>query len=270
MSGAITADWKVSDVLRQHPALLQVLIDQSPAFKHLRNPIARSVQTRLVSVGQAARIGGLDPSALVHTLNRAAGLVLDAEPVDVAGQEPPLAAVDVAGPIAEELDVRPLLERGEEPFGAIMAAARRVPLGAALRLRASFEPVPLYEVLGRRGFAVAGRQLAPDDWEIVFTHHGAAADDGEVAAAPVVPEEVNEDDNVVHLDVRGLEPPEPMVRILEAARSLEVHQLLVVEHHRRPMYLYPQLDARGLAHETHELGPGHVRLVIRRADRGQP
>jgi len=40
-----------------------------------------------------------------------------------------------------------MLARGEEPFHAVMTAAAAVPVGQALRLRAGFEPLPLYDVL---------------------------------------------------------------------------------------------------------------------------
>ncbi len=65
------------------------------------------------------------------------------------------------------------------------------------------------------------------------------------------------------LDVRGLEPPEPMVRVLESADRLAVGGELVVIHDRRPIFLYPQLEARGFAHETDEPEAGVVRIRIR-------
>ena len=69
----------------------------------------------------------------------------------------------------------------------------------------------------------------------------------------------------VRLDVRGLEPPEPMVRVLLALDSLAPDEALEVLHDRRPLFLYPQLDDRGFRHETLEVEPGLIRIVIRRA-----
>ena len=67
----------------------------------------------------------------------------------------------------------------------------------------------------------------------------------------------------VPLDVRGLEPPEPMVRILERLDTLAPGATLDVVHDRHPIFLYPQLDARGFAYETEEEAPGRVRIRIR-------
>lgn len=66
------------------------------------------------------------------------------------------------------LDVRPLHQRGEEPFPAIMAAVADLGPGDSLVLINSFEPRPLYTVLGRRGFSHSARNLGPDHWEITF------------------------------------------------------------------------------------------------------
>ncbi|HET7769317.1 MAG TPA: DUF2249 domain-containing protein [Chloroflexota bacterium] len=94
--------------------------------------------------------------------------------------------------------------------------------------------------------------------------------DPEVASAPPetrspdVPEREAEtaEAPVVHIDVRELPPPEPMLRILEALEHLPPGSTLLVTHARRPIYLYPRLDALGCTHETRELGPGNVEIVI--------
>jgi uncharacterized protein (DUF2249 family) len=68
------------------------------------------------------------------------------------------------------------------------------------------------------------------------------------------------------LDVRGLEPPQPMVLVLERLTTLAPGETLEVLHDRRPLFLYPQLDDRGFVHETEVLAPGLVRIRICRPD----
>ena len=67
------------------------------------------------------------------------------------------------------------------------------------------------------------------------------------------------------LDVRGLEPPAPLVLVLERLDTLGPDDELVVVHDRRPMFLYPQLEDRGFTHHTDEPEPGVVHITIRRA-----
>ena len=157
------------------------------------------------------------------------------------------------------LDVREDIRRGQEPFARIMAAVKALGPEQALVLRAPFEPVPLLAALGKRGLAHWTDQSAPDDWTVWFYRESGAP--GQAVQAAPATESVDGDTLIV--DVRGLEPPEPMVRVLGRLDTLRPGQRLVVLHERRPMLLYPQLEDRGFVHETEEVGPGLVRIVVR-------
>ena len=52
----------------------------------------------------------------------------------------------------------------------------------------------------------------------------------------------------LHLDVRGLECPEPLVTVLRTIDGGEVRSL-VVHLDQEPLLLYPELDDRGWSHE---------------------
>jgi uncharacterized protein (DUF2249 family) len=155
-----------------------------------------------------------------------------------------------------DCDVRADIARGQEPFAEIMRAVRALAPDQALVLRAPFEPVPLYDVLGRRGFDHWTEHASAGDCSIWFYRHAGATAPASEPAAPTTPSST--------IDVRGLEPPLPMVTVLERLETLAPGGVLVVLHDRRPMFLYPQLDARGFLHETDEPEPGAVRIVIRR------
>lgn len=70
------------------------------------------------------------------------------------------------------------------------------------------------------------------------------------------------------LDNRGLMPPEPMMRVLEALEGMSADDELEVLNDRRPMFLFPLLEERGLICETEEYPDGHVKLRIRRKEYG--
>jgi uncharacterized protein (DUF2249 family) len=162
------------------------------------------------------------------------------------------------------LDVRAAIRRGEEPLRDIMATVKALTPDEVLVVRAPFDPAPLRDVLARRGFAHWIDRRATDDWTVWFYREAAAPPvhdptpaSGLAATAPAQPR------SPATLDVRGLEPPLPMVRILEAIEQLGPGDRLEVLHDRRPMFLYPQLDDRGFVHETQETA-GLVRIQIRR------
>ncbi|NJD11571.1 MAG: DUF2249 domain-containing protein [Gemmatimonadetes bacterium] len=70
-------------------------------------------------------------------------------------------------------------------------------------------------------------------------------------------------DDVVVLDVRGLEPPEPLLRTLEQLERLPAGATLVQVNELVPQFLLPQLRSRGYTWDTVEEG-GAVRLFIRK------
>lgn len=169
------------------------------------------------------------------------------------------ATAPTAGLERVDLDVREDIRRGAEPFSRIMAAVKALPVDSVLVLRAPFEPIPLYGVLGKLGFAHATRCHAPGDWSISFYRqagaHGACGSSHHAHDAA---------GDRATIDVRGLEPPQPLTRVLERLEALAAGEQLEVLHERHPMFLYPLLEERGFSHQTDEPEPGVVRLVIQR------
>ncbi|MDT8342337.1 MAG: DUF2249 domain-containing protein [Longimicrobiales bacterium] len=182
-----------------------------------------------------------------------------------------------------DLDVRDDLRSGREPFQRIMHARQALAHDGILRLRAIFEPRPLYGVMRGEGFAHWTERLADDDWRIWFyrdeasTPTGGAAPDSRSARTdegreapgrrlPTCGSPRPEPSDVHLLDVRGLEPPEPMVRTLEALSTLPPGHTLVQVNARVPALLLPELERRGFQYTIHEEQPEVVRVFIRRAE----
>ena len=69
----------------------------------------------------------------------------------------------------------------------------------------------------------------------------------------------------MEVDARGLEPPQPLVKILEALNELEQGMRLRAHTDRRPMHLYAQLEQRGFTGDTQEQEDGSfITYVCRR------
>lgn len=64
--------------------------------------------------------------------------------------------------------MRPLIARQLPPMAAILQAVGRLEPGQSLRLIAPFEPVPLYQFLGERGFTHETTTRADGAWEVLF------------------------------------------------------------------------------------------------------
>lgn len=141
------------------------------------------------------------------------------------------------------LDVRPHISRGEEPFATIMAATDRLLPGQMLRLIAPFRPVPLFNVMANRGYSARDHRMPDGAWEVIFEPLDTDAVEpglapGSARGAALWP------DPARTLDLTGLTPPEPMVRILEALEVLPQGEVLFALLDREPLFLLPELALR--------------------------
>jgi len=163
------------------------------------------------------------------------------------------------------LDVRPILLAGGEPFQEIMQAVTRLRDGEGLRLLATFQPVPLFAVMERKGFAHCAKELDGGDWEVLFTPIATAS---AAASTPAPAGRVTAQDAAGwpapqdSLDNRGMLPPEPLVLTLEALEPMAAGAVLECWYDRDPLLLYPELASRG--HQAHcEQRGSDYRVLIR-------
>lgn len=70
----------------------------------------------------------------------------------------------------KRLDVRPLCQRGEEPFQPIVSRIESLPADGGLLVIAPFLPSPLIELLGSRGFQSKVERGEGSSWMVYFWH----------------------------------------------------------------------------------------------------
>lgn len=264
-------EMRVSEVLQRYPALLDELIAASPAFAKLKNPLLRRTMPRLLSLAQAARIGGLEPQVLVDRLNQALGLESNQTPQSHSeSATEPQSKLGTPRPtwlqaaVGFHLDVRPILEAGGEPFQAIMGAASEVLPGQRLVLEAPFEPLPLYRVMSKKGFEAWCEQIG-EDYRVHFYRTPLPSPTtearGPAEATQFSQAAWDQPDAVVQIEAHW-EPPLPMQAVLEALAALRPGQRLLVHHVRRPVHLLARLEQEGIPFELRDLGPNQIDLLI--------
>lgn len=144
------------------------------------------------------------------------------------------------------------------------------------------DPVPLYyQFAGQFPDAFEWEYLVagPDEFHVKITRLKATPEPvrrpdlppwpprgNQVAAVSPKPEPaVNAGEpNACEVDARGLEPPEPMLRILSALEALASGGVLRARTDRRPIHLLPELEARGVRHESEEQPDGSWSTTLRR------
>lgn len=143
-------------------------------------------------------------------------------------------------PEFRELDVRPILADGGEPFQAIMAAVESLAPGQGLTLLAPFKPQPLFSVMERKGFLHEVSELEGGDFEVKFMPR---------AVKVLASEDVEDGDDWPEparaFDLSDLDPPQPMVRILSELETMSPGEVLFAVLAREPLFLFPELSKRG-------------------------
>ena len=263
----ITKDLKISKMLSDYPQTLDVLIKVSPHFKKLNNKILRKTFASRVTVEQAASIAGVDLYNLLFELNKSINNSFELKnnqqkemnKENTVKLKPNLLE-KIKPEKIHQLDVRPILESGVDPFQNIMKAVKEIKEDEVLLIINSFEPIPLYTVLGKNGFE-HWTEKENDVFKIYFYKIKESVQNENTEKQKT---SLNENDykNVIELDVRELVPPEPMIKILETLPQVDENTLLLVHHHREPMMLYPKLEERGYEAVSNKIEENYFKVVI--------
>ena len=164
------------------------------------------------------------------------------------------------------LDVRPDFRSGLHPREKIQTALMELCAGEALRLQVPFEPVPMLHWAAGQGLAYQSTCITEGDWEVLFTR-GAVAEKNLQVTTEIATQnqQLAAASAIIELDARGLEPPQPLVRILEAATRLPQGASLRARTDRRPIHLFSPLQERGFIGESEEQSDGSFITHIQHA-----
>jgi uncharacterized protein (DUF2249 family) len=258
----LTTDMLLSDVIAGDAEAIGRLIALNPVFGVLLDPDHRNAMVGQIRLDEAARVAEVAFDTLCA--------VLQGKSVETAAKQPAVAEAAVPGDWFEQaksqsaphLDVRPMLASGQDPFAQVMSASAMVPPGGFLVVDAPFDPAPLRRVLAGKGFTSLGRQMGPGHWRICWRREEPAAVAEETPTPARGPEPWQAADGA-HLDVRGLQPPEPMTRVLDLIDQGGIDNL-VLHHDREPFLLYPMLAERGWSCLSVEQLEGEVRIKLAR------
>jgi hypothetical protein len=160
-AGNITPDSRIGELLERWPGLEAVLVELSPHFQALANPVLRKTVAKVATLRQVATVSGVPLGVLVEKLRAGAGL----SPVEVAEDgasvpaERPAWAVE--GAAVRTLDARAAIEAGEHPMPQVMADLAKLGAGQVYELVTPFVPAPLLDLARGKGFASHSVTEAP-------------------------------------------------------------------------------------------------------------
>lgn len=148
----ITPDSKINELLERWPELEAVLVDLSPHFQALANPVLRRTVAKVATLRQVSTVSGVPLGVLVEKLRAGAGLspMEVADGADGAPTERPAWAVE--GSVTRTLDARAAIESGEHPMHQVMADLAKLGDGQVYELVTPFVPAPLLDLARGKGY----------------------------------------------------------------------------------------------------------------------
>jgi len=173
---SITPEMKVGEFLDLFPEMEDDLLELSPAFRKLQNPVLRRTVARVTTLRQAAKVGGVDLATLINRLRDAVGQTTrfksEGDIQDTPSKPPSWLSMDS---IVRKIDVGPMIEMGEKPVGKVMRELAGLGEGEILEITSPFLPAPLIDLAREKGFEAWHRD-EPGGLYRVYFHQSQLVD----------------------------------------------------------------------------------------------
>ena len=157
----ILARTKVADAIDRYPDLKNVLIEISPKFKRIRNPLIFRLVSKWATFSDVARMGNVSICELLHRINRTIGKERE------LFEKAPECIKEIEGEGVEKEETKPewvenanqvlvydVRNRDDFFMEEILNAAKTLKKGHVLKVINSFSPIPLYNMLSELNYEV--------------------------------------------------------------------------------------------------------------------
>ena len=164
----ISPKTKVLELIEAYPQLEDVLIGFVPAFEKLKNPILRRTVARIATLQQAATVGNVKIEELIKVLRKQVGQ----DAMNIAGDATHYSVEKPAwfepGKVSKTVDIRPMLEAGEQPVNQVIADLNCIEAGSIYEVIAPFIPAPLIDKATSLGFQHWINQVESELFKVYF------------------------------------------------------------------------------------------------------
>jgi uncharacterized protein (DUF2249 family) len=130
------------------------------------------------------------------------------------------------------------------------------------------DPVPLYYQFAAQfpgAFEWEYLERGPEEFQVKITKLAIVAAPAAEAPSAGSTTTATTADGIQQLDARGLEPPEPLIRILSALESLPAGVRLRALTDRQPCHLFGEAEERGFRHDSTAQSDGTWVTLLERA-----
>ncbi len=266
----INSNTKISLIIKENEQAIEAIASINKHFLKLKNPILRKILAGRVSVADAAKVGGVDINVIFQKLMMI-GFEIETTPKEMLLEKQ---LINFQNPIINqdmnnivELDVREIISSGNDPFNIIMNSIKGLPKNKILKIINSFAPIPLINILEKKGYASYTIKESPDVFNTYFKNIRDKSEIITIEQSPSTTENFEKilelfSNNIDSIDVRALEMPAPMIAILKKLEELNENTALLVHHKKIPQFLFPELQQQGFSWELKEIDENNIKLLI--------
>jgi hypothetical protein len=163
----ITPKTKVGELLDNFPEMENVLMQLSPAFERLKNPVLRRTVGRVATLQQIAVVGGINVDIIVNRLRKELGQSAEIE-ANINSEYLSSAIPDWfnKSKIVLKFDATPVINSGGSPMADILSYTNKLKEGEIFELTSPFVPAPILDLLQKKGFRFLCAQM--DDHVISY------------------------------------------------------------------------------------------------------
>lgn len=142
-----------------YPKLESVLMEMSPAFEKLKNPILRKTVARVATLQQIAVVGSLNVDTIINRLRKEVGQELAEEESNIPDYLSEITPEWFHEKrIVKRFDASPLINSGGSPMNEILQQTKELGKEEIFELTTPFIPAPIIDMLKGRNFSVWCKQ----------------------------------------------------------------------------------------------------------------
>lgn len=152
----ISPKTKIGELLEAYPQLENVLIEMSPVFEKLKNPVLRRTVARVATIQQVSVVGGIPVEQIVSRLRKEVGQTGEEEHGSNSGAIPstkPPVWFDEKK-IALRYDATPVINTGGSPMSEVLQKSGSLKPGEIFELKTPFVPAPILDMLTGKNFLI--------------------------------------------------------------------------------------------------------------------
>lgn len=149
---SINPDTKVGALLKHYPELENALMETSPAFNKLKNPVLRKTVAKVATLRQVAKVGNIALADLINKLRKVVNQKEYSDKESKGDDENKRPDWLDESKIVGSFDARREIESGSQPINNVMSALYKIKPGEQFELITPFEPAPLIDLARSKGY----------------------------------------------------------------------------------------------------------------------